>query len=90
MSTYDKSNVQVLHVRSGVRKFRTVVDLGDYLGIKSRIQRSTADGATRKQHGSILQRWHSFSRGDRLGIIIAVGTIIGVMIAAATLAVIIL
>jgi hypothetical protein len=85
MSTADESRAPVLYVKPGTRKLRNTKSLKEYLE-----QRQSTYAVRAGWRVRLKDWWKSSSRGDRIGTIIAVAAIATVLIAAATLGVMLL
>jgi|HubBroStandDraft_1064217.scaffolds.fasta_scaffold117817_4 hypothetical protein len=83
MSTINENHRDhVLYVSANIRDFRTAGSLRDYLATKSRIH-DRSMMRTRGPRSRMVQWLHSWSRADKLGIIIAVT---GIVVAVVTIA----
>ena len=85
MSTHDESLRKVLYISADIRDFRTVGNLADYLEVKSYRHQLVTDEEGRGWRASIIRWLQTWSRSDKLGVIIAIS---GVVVAIATIALI--
>lgn len=88
MATHEASRGRVLYARWEVRVFRGIERFSDYKKIKARVRPLTDKTAGEHALRGGKRRWHSLLSDRGLATIIAVGTVALVLLAIATLIVI--